>query len=143
MLLDLGAGTHPKEGYVGMDIQESDIVWDMETLPWPIGDCVCDRVNASHVLEHISPKKIMSVMNEIWRISKPGAELDIRTPYGDFYKFDPTHQIEFWAPSWLYFCPENPDYYNIYKPKPWKRGIIEVDEPNMELHTILTKLETA
>lgn len=143
MRLDLGCGTKKQDGYVGMDklkIEGVDIIHDIENIPWPIENNVCTHINASHVLEHISPTKIIDVMNEIWRVMKQGCELDARTPYGDYYKFDPTHQIEFMAPTWLYFCPSDTQFYNIYKPKPWKMMKVEADENNMELHVIMKKL---
>ena len=141
MLLDIGCGPKKMVGYTGMDMdmyEGVDIMHNIESIPWPIEDNCCTHVNASHVLEHVSPTKIIEVMNELWRITAEKCEVEIRTPYGDFYHFDPTHQIEFYAPSWMYF-DHTSEYYDIYRPKPWKLMKAEVNEKNMELHVILRR----
>ena len=142
MLLDLGCGRHKLEGYTGMDsvaLDGVDIVHDIENLPWPIESGSVTHCNASHVMEHIKPWKILEVMNELWRVMAPKAEADFRTPYGDYYRFDPTHCIHWMAPTWLYF-DHTSFYYGVYEPKPWKMMKAEDNEQNMELHVIMRKV---
>lgn len=130
--LDIACGEN-KQGpdWVGIDIQKLpgvDIVHDIETYPWPLPDeCVLTSV-ASHIVEHINPAKFgfINFMNEVWRITKPGGQLAIATPYAGSmgYFQDPTHVNPCNEITWSYFDPEdvrtNGHLYKIYKPKPWK-----------------------
>ena len=130
--LDIACGAN-KQGadWVGIDIQKLpgvDIVHDIETYPWPLPDsCVLISV-ASHIVEHINPAKFgfINFMNEIWRITKPGGQLAIATPYAGSlgYYQDPTHVNPCNEVTWSYFDPEDVrtggQLYKIYQPKPWK-----------------------
>jgi glycosyltransferase involved in cell wall biosynthesis len=138
MKLDIGSGTHPKEGYSTIDIIGSpDITHDIEVTPWPIDSGTVEAVNCSHILEHIKPWLFIPVMNEIWRICKVGAEIEIRVPYGLSFKIDPTHCNEIVPETMLYFTPSH-HLHTIYKPSPW--DIIEsVDNGKEEYKFILKK----
>lgn len=143
MRLDLGCGPNKEEGYIGMDktqYEGVDIVHDIEDTPWPVDDDTYTHVIASHVLEHVKPWKIIDVMNELWRVTQHKCEVDIRTPYGDYFRFDPTHCIHFIAPSWLYFDPTS-EYYDCYKPKPWKVMQMQDDDKLKELHATMRKIK--
>jgi len=82
---------------------------------------VCDIVLMSHLMEHLNPKYVVDILNEIWRITKVGGQLWLSMPYPlshGFYQ-DPTH-IKTWNETTpTYFDPQH-YLYNIYKPKPWK-----------------------
>jgi len=130
--LDIACGAN-KQGpdWVGIDIQKLpgvDIVHDIETYPWPLpNECVLVSV-ASHIVEHINPAKFgfINFMNEIWRITKPGGQLAIATPYAGSlgYYQDPTHVNPCNEVTWSYFDPEDErtkgELYKIYQPKPWR-----------------------
>lgn len=130
--LDIACGEN-KQGadWVGIDIQKLpgvDIVHDIETYPWPLpDDCVLISV-ASHIVEHINPAKFgfINFMNEIWRVTKPGGQLVIATPYAGSmgYFQDPTHVNPCNEVTWCYFDPDDErargELYKIYQPKPWK-----------------------
>ena len=85
-ILDIGCGTHRSPGAVGIDIldlkkyhpkgkfYQCDI--DNENLPFK--DNTFDDIIASHVLEHC--RNLVHVMEEIWRVSKPGAIVKIEVP---------------------------------------------------------------
>ena len=131
--LDLGGGSNPNPGYVNIDIldlPEVDIVHDLETFPWPLEDESVIRVIASHILEHINPHKgvFINVMNEVWRVMKPGGQFAIAVPHAESkgYYQDPTHCNPINEMTMHYFDPDpemqttGPGLYNFYKPKPWK-----------------------
>jgi hypothetical protein len=97
--LDFGAGMNPKEGFTAVDrraFPKIDVVCDLLER-WPWEDSSMDEGHMSHVLEHFTSLQRVHILNELWRVSKPGAKTLIITPhwaseraYGDF-----THQ---WAP---------------------------------------------
>ena len=121
--LDIGAGANPQPGFVTMDIRPLkgiDIVHDAEIIPYPLPDECCSTILVSHLVEHICPKRFITVMDEWWRIMKPKGQLLISAPYGTSYGFlqDPSHCNFLVEASWTYFSPKK-FLYCIYKPKPW------------------------
>jgi SAM-dependent methyltransferase len=126
--LDIGCGENPQPGFVGIDIlplPNVDIVWDLEKTPWPLEDESVVRAIASHVLEHIEPHGgiFINVMNEIWRVLKPGAQFAFVVPYGESAAFiqDPTHCNPMNETTMHYFDPmSSTNLYWFYRPKPWK-----------------------
>ena len=129
--LDLGCGECKQEGFVGMDrrkIAGVDIIHDLEKFPWPLPDESCSVIMASHILEHIEPHNglFIDVMNEAWRVIKPGGKFVIASPYANSPAFfqDPTHCNMLTEVTWEYFDPEAPntkgELWLVYKPKPWK-----------------------
>jgi len=103
--LNLGCGTRKLEGYINVDCRRDvnpDLVWDLER-PLPFGDNVVDEVYTSHTLEHI--RNLVGLMEEIWRICKPGAIVTIVVPYGlsDEGMRDPTHVRFFTLETFDYF----------------------------------------
>jgi SAM-dependent methyltransferase len=64
--------------------------------PLPFPDDTIDGVFASHVVEHM--ESFLQLMEELWRISKPGAWIHIWTPHfssGTYTWSDPTHRRAF------------------------------------------------
>ena len=125
--LDLGGGGNPQTGFINIDIRDLpqvDIVHDLTDIPWPLPDECCNRVMASHLIEHINPANFgfVNFMNEVWRICKPGAEFMIAAPYGVSPGFiqDPTHCNPVNESTFGYFDPMHKSgLWHIYKPKPW------------------------
>lgn len=149
--LDIGGGAHPQAGYVNMDIlplPEVDIVHDLEEFPWPIPDEAVLSAVASHVLEHISPIKgvFLGVMNELWRVLKPGGQFAFVVPYGvnELYVQDPTHCNPINQTTMYYFDPDpegrfaGQALYRFYQPKPWKIERMAGDR-NGTLEVLLSK----
>jgi len=100
-ILNVGCGkTCPVEHY-GVDITDSagvDLVADLnDGIPLP--DNTFDMVVAQDFLEHIEPKNNIKIMEEIYRVLKPGGELHTIVPSTDGNNTgafqDPTH-ISFW-----------------------------------------------
>ncbi|MCU0679500.1 MAG: class I SAM-dependent methyltransferase [Planctomycetes bacterium] len=80
--LNLGSGEDKKVGYVNVDWNEltkPDVAHDLNRLPYPFADDAFDRIEASHVLEHLD--KPFAVMRELHRILKPDGELAIKVPH--------------------------------------------------------------
>ena len=132
MKLNLGSGRRPMEGYVNVDIQERvnpDLVCDVtQGLPWE--DNFFDEVRAHDFLEHIPIGEVIPLMDEIWRVLKPGGVLEHFTPSTDGRGAfqDPTH-VSFWnVNSWLYWT--NDGYRDLY-------GILAKFEVS-ELRDVLT-----
>lgn len=139
--LDFGCGKSKKEGFTGVDRRQFpgvDVLADL-TQKWPWEDSTMDEGHMSHVLEHFTGIQRVHILNELWRVSKPGAKTFIATPhwcseraYGDF-----THQ---WPPvseMFYYYvnkkwrkdnAPDNdiefnPDGYNCDFEATWGHGL--------------------
>ena len=74
--LDLGSGDKGKQrgGNVSLDIRDIDVnfVWDIRNgIPLP--DNSCEKITASHIMEHFYPDEFIRIMNECWRILKKTA----------------------------------------------------------------------
>jgi len=113
--LNLGCGRSPQPGWVNVDIARIpgvDVVADLDdcrTQPLPFAESSVSQMQMLHVLEHI--KDTLALMQELYRIAEPGAQLVIRSPYGssdDAYE-DPTHCQRFYMNSFSYFA--QPTYW--------------------------------
>ena len=98
MKLNMGCGHNKREGYVNVDISpvcKPDVVWDLETLPWPWEDNSVDGVLFNHSLEHLGQisRVFLGMMKELYRICRDGAEIEINVPHPrhDNFISDPTH----------------------------------------------------
>lgn len=129
MLVELGGGLHPHpraEVVIDLRHPKNAPAQDACVTPWvtgsgvPIGDGTVDAVYASHFMEHV-PKgqPIIDVMNEAWRILRPGGAFTMVMPLVGYTSAewggvavngwqpyaDPTHVQLWWLPeSLLYFC---------------------------------------
>ena len=80
--LNLGCGRDIRQGWINLDkIQYPgvDIVFDLDTFPYPFCDNTFDAILMQDVLEHL--RDPITVMREIYRISKDGCIIIIRTPH--------------------------------------------------------------
>jgi len=83
--LNFGCGKiiKPKEeGWTNVDIQKAkniDKSFDFDRFPYPFKDNSFDYIFSDNVFEHL--KKPLKVINELWRISKKNAIIEIRVPY--------------------------------------------------------------
>ncbi len=68
---------------------------DLNRFPWPFEDDEVARISASHVLEHLGD--FNAVVNEMWRICRPGALIEVQVPFFLSTKFysEPDHRIPF------------------------------------------------
>lgn len=112
-VLNLGCGKNRINGAIGADVCQTeavDAMCDFNIRFFPFRDNIFDTIYAIDVLEHLDDVKM--VMEEIHRISKPGAEIYINVPhfssahaYGDF-----THRHFFSTESFNYFTGKSPQY---------------------------------
>ena len=111
--LNIGCGADIKKGYINLDYIKQpgvDVVYDINKFPWPFKDNTFDKIFCSHTLEHV--ESVEKVMKEIWRISKPGANIVIRVPHfscGVYYR-DISHRRPFSYFTMDYFANESIDY---------------------------------
>lgn len=96
--LNLGCGYRKLDGWVNADKypdSKPDLLLDLEALPWPFADNAATHVDLSHVLEHVgqSSALFLALMQELWRVCAPGAQVNIRVPHPrhDDFLGDPTH----------------------------------------------------
>ena len=106
MKLDLGCGMRKKSGFVGIDITkkgtQADVAWDLEKFPYPFKSRSVSAIYCAHYIEHT--RDLIAFMNELWRITLTGSELEFIAPYYTSVRAtaDPTHTR---------FISENTFYY--------------------------------
>ena len=96
--LHLGCGDVIRDGWLNHDLAPLtgvDVVHDLREFPWPFEDGQFEEVYMKDVLEHL-PDTI-ATMEELHRITKPGAKVYIGGPYrNSMIAFgDPTHVKSF------------------------------------------------
>ena len=108
-VLNLGCGDDRRPDTIGCDISleagGADVVCDLDQVPLPFRSGVFDRVICQDVIEHV--QDIPRTLEEIHRICKAGARVEIRTPHftsRDGYA-DPTH-VHHLAAGSFDFCLE-------------------------------------
>ena len=106
VLLDLGCGARKTPGAFGIDaspLPGVDLVHDLLDRPYPLPESSADEVVLHHVLEHFTDP--LPVMEEVWRVIRPGGRVRIRTPHysGRYAWNDPTHRRAFSSESFHYF----------------------------------------
>lgn len=119
--LNLACGNTRIEGYAGIDyvkLPTVDYVMDLETFPWDIESDSVEEIVCNHYVEHT--KDLVSFMNEVYRICKVGARVNIVAPYYTSMRAwqDPTHVREISEASFAYYNKEwrklnNLDHYTI------------------------------
>lgn len=114
-LLDVGCGTNKKEGFLGVDkvkLPELDIICDIE-LGMPFKDSTIEGIRVMQVLEHV--KNLIFVMEEFWRVCKPGAKIEVLVPFWNRVAAfrDPTHVRFFTYRTFDHFTEESrfPNHY--------------------------------
>ncbi|UCF07754.1 MAG: methyltransferase domain-containing protein [Thermoplasmata archaeon] len=115
--LHIGCGHAKRKGYLNLDSAEAvkpDVMWDLNEFPYPFEDNTFDEILAYSILEHLDD--LVKVMEELHRIGRPGAVLDITVPYWDSYGFatDPTHKRMFTEDTFDFFTGKS-DYGFITK----------------------------
>ena len=98
MKLDLGCGYKKRAGYTRVDWDDCsipDVLHDLNKFPWPFEDNTVDEILMIQVLEHLAPlpDDYKKLWQEIYRICKPGALIQIEVPHWkhDNMLHDPTH----------------------------------------------------
>lgn len=125
--LHLGCGNKKLKGSIGLDIvnlPSVDVVYDLNLIPWPFKENNFDEVFAPHVIEHLS--STVKTMEEIWRVSKDGAQVIIRVPHFSSPNayVDPTH-LRFFAIDTMNYFTENSEL-NFYSKARFKINKINI-----------------
>lgn len=138
--LNLGCGYRKLEGFVNIDSRREvspDIVLDV-LCGLPYQDSSVDMVHASDFLEHVPLGKTIGVIEEIYRVLKPGGAFISFTPSTDGRGAfqDPTH-VSFWnRNSWLYYMHDA--YRALYGIRAKFEGEVQdivSDQINQIVHT--------
>jgi SAM-dependent methyltransferase len=130
IVLDLGCGFR-KAGSIGIDATaentDADLICLLGFDPLPFDDASVDEIVCRDFLEHI-PKSVylesrrrlhypvMFLMDEIWRVLKPGGLFRSWTPmypHPEVFQ-DPTHLSAWTIKSMDYFCGLYPGAKRIY-----------------------------
>jgi SAM-dependent methyltransferase len=139
--VDLGCGTKKAAGFLGVDIFPAvgvDVVADL-SQGFPFNDSCIAELRAYDFIEHLSDR--ISTMNEIWRVCKPGAQVDIFVPSTDGRGAfqDPTH-VSYWnINSFMYYCVDFPDYLQLCQQYGFKGAfkilkLEQIESPNQVIH---------
>lgn len=104
--LDIGSGTRKREGFIGIDVSQGalvDVRADLEK-GLPFKDDTFTEVWMNHVFEHLNDP--VAAMDEIWRVCKHGARVEIRGPHFSMPSLvwgDPTHKRGLSLTTFQYF----------------------------------------
>ena len=107
--LNVGCGRNIKEGWINLDsapLPGVDLISDLDNVRQTPIDLPNDSVEEfllSHVIEHV--RDSLGLMQELWRVARPGAIAVIRVPHGgnDDAWEDPTHVRPYFVNSFGYF----------------------------------------
>jgi len=119
-ILDVGCGNNKIKGAIGIDKSsdtQADIIHDLNKFPYPFNNDEFDMVICNDILEHLDD--IVTVMEEIHRISKPNAMVKIRVPhFSDSNAYsDITHKHFFSRQSFDCFTEQAFKYKHYTKSK--------------------------
>lgn len=95
--LNVGCGTDIREGWTNLDVVDygGNQITDLNKYPWPFPENHFDFILCSHIMEHL--QNFNAVVTELYRIAKPGGEIEVRVPFFLSTKFysEPDHRIPF------------------------------------------------
>jgi len=96
MKINVGSGNTQLDGYVTIDRDQNsnpDYCLNLEKDKLPFQDNTVETVVAHHVLEHLG-EGYFHCLQELYRVCKHGAIIDIRVPHPrhDAFLADPTHR---------------------------------------------------
>ena len=145
-ILDLGCGKRKYPRSIGIDVNkksDADIIFNIEKgIPFPASQF--DLVYSSHSLEHLDPKKLVFVLEEIWRVSKPGGQIVIIAPHfsGMGGPTNPTHlRTGFTSQTFQYFKSED-EYQGRVDFKTQKISLKKGTTRNQLIRLILILIDT-
>lgn len=165
MLVELGGGTNPHpsadividlhhpKGAPAQDASKAEWVSNESLVraTWLETSSV-DEVYSSHFMEHIAKgQPLINVMNESWRVLKPGGRLNMKLPLVGYTNpmngrpesnqigwqpwADPTHVSYWWFPeALLYFCEGPFKPHADYGMRTWCSLGPWVDDPFIAEH---------
>jgi SAM-dependent methyltransferase len=110
--LNLGCGQKKIAGYINVDnnpLASPDIFYDLNILTYPFKNNSADEVIMDHVLEHLDNP--IKVIEELYRISKNNAIIEIKSPHFSCNWLHPGHKSAISTMLFDYFKHEGNDYY--------------------------------
>jgi len=112
--LDIGCGPNKAPGAIGLDHHPdsaADVLADFEHGHFPFAEESFDRIICSHVIEHV--RNPVRLMEECWRVLKPGGTLQVRTPHYTHWTSwgDPTHFHHFASQALHHFTQQGSTVY--------------------------------
>jgi hypothetical protein len=115
--INVGCGNDYREGWVNMDNSitcKTDLLHDIENLPWPMDSSSATEILMQHVFEHIDKSTFINVVREIYRVSKDGCIVRIISPHAgsNNYWTDPTHNMPLTSRTFDFFDRVKPLYEN-------------------------------
>lgn len=125
--LNLGCGDKIKRGFINIDSQKLkgvDIIHDLNKYPYPFQEGSIDYILCDNILEHLND--IVDPLDELWRVSKDKAEIDIIVPLfpGVYSMIDPTHKSFYTFMTFDYFLETHSlEYYSKSRFKMLNRKI--------------------
>jgi predicted SAM-dependent methyltransferase len=81
--LQLGAGEHPREGWLNTDLHgygHDELVFLDVRKPFPLPEASFDLVYSEHMLEHLTYAEGQRCLRECLRVLKPGGVIRVATP---------------------------------------------------------------
>jgi predicted SAM-dependent methyltransferase len=85
--LQIGAGPNPLPGWLNTDVQpdaypehRNEVIFLDATRPFPFDDATFDYVFSEHQIEHIREPAARTMIEECFRILRPGGRIRIATP---------------------------------------------------------------
>ena len=104
--VNVACGQIRMENFIGIDkvkTDATDIVHNLDEIPWPFEDDSVDEIHCSHYVEHV--KDLTSFVDEMHRIMKKGAKATIIAPYYASMRAiqDPTHVRSICEATFLYY----------------------------------------
>jgi SAM-dependent methyltransferase len=120
IILDLGCGITKYPNSIGIDSSKNskaDIIFDIEHgIPFPTNQF--DLLYSSHTLEHIDPKKLVHILKEMHRVTKPTGKINIIVPHFSSQggPSNPTHLRQGFSSQLFYYFQTqsgNPDFGKI------------------------------
>lgn len=117
--LDVGCGASKITGAIGLDrypFPGVDVVRDLRR-GLPFNDSIFDGVRAHHVVEHFTGEDLLFIVDEMWRVTKWGGQLEVTVPDAtspNRYR-DPTHLERDWhEDSFMLWAVGDDGSYLIY-----------------------------
>ena len=117
--MNIGCGNEPLAGWINHELAPLpgvDIVFNLESVPWPFEDGAFSHIQMVNVLEHLT--NVVTSVEELHRVCEDGAVVTVRVPYWNSPDMitDPTHKSFFNENSFDFFdpgkrhCQERPYY---------------------------------
>jgi SAM-dependent methyltransferase len=118
--LNIGSCADYREDCINLDINKQynpDVIWDLTKFPYPFKDDTFTGVIVHDILEHM--QKPVEILEELYRICKDGAEIEIMVPHWSHYTAwtDLTHYREFCIKSFDGWEREKGGKYGYYSNK--------------------------